>query len=171
MTVDVEISIAVAEEIDSWRRVFAARKDNANARDLLRKAATDLWQILDIDNTVHPELNGAARQEVVDASQDMADSAAIAPDDAQLIFTEAKDISRAMRPIHRRIRQSRCRTSISRAIRSRRAIGRCVIASPRAMLRCCQAKARSANRLCCCSWPRQPCWPAIGLASCRNPAR
>ncbi len=62
----IEISAAVAESIASWRRIFAGR-NGADARDLLRKAAADLWETLEIDRTVHPEGHTVARQEVVDA--------------------------------------------------------------------------------------------------------
>jgi RecA-family ATPase len=89
MTDDVQIPAPVADEIASWRRVFAARQNGVDPRDLLRKAAGDLWQILEADKTVHPETNGIARQDVVDALHDMAESAAIPPDDAQVIFAES----------------------------------------------------------------------------------
>jgi AAA domain len=88
MTDDVEISIAVADEIVSWRRIFAARKNSVDARDLLRRAAADLWQTLEIDKTVHPESNGVAFQDAVDALHDMAEGSGIEPDDAQRIFAE-----------------------------------------------------------------------------------
>jgi len=84
-----EISAAVAEEIASWRRVFAARRNGVDARNLLRKASIDLWRALEIDKTVHPESYGLTRQDVVDALADMAANSGIGPDDAQLIFSEA----------------------------------------------------------------------------------
>jgi RecA-family ATPase len=86
---EAEISTAVADELASWRRIFAARKEGVDPRALLRNAAGDLWKILQIDATVHPDSNGVARQEVVDALQIMAEGAAIAPDDAQRIFSES----------------------------------------------------------------------------------
>lgn len=55
---------------------------------IVRRACGELWQILAIDATVHPESNGIARQDVIDALHDMAASAAIPPDDMQLIFSE-----------------------------------------------------------------------------------
>jgi hypothetical protein len=88
MIEDIEISAALADSIASWRRVFVGR-NGADARDLLRKAAADLWEALEIDRTVHPEWHAAARQEIVDALQDMAQIGGIEPDDAQFIFTES----------------------------------------------------------------------------------
>jgi len=87
-TDDVEISTAVADAIASWRRVFAGR-NGASAHDLLRKAAADLWETLEIDRTVHPDSHTVARQETVDALQGMAEVGGIGPDDAQLIFAAA----------------------------------------------------------------------------------
>jgi RecA-family ATPase len=91
MTADngAEISIRVADEIASWRRVFANRKSGVDARDLLRKAAADLWETLEINKSVYPDSQCVARQEVVDALQDMAESSGIGPDDAQRIFHES----------------------------------------------------------------------------------
>jgi len=78
----IEISAAVAESIASWRRIFAGR-NGADARDLLRKAAADLWETLEINRTVHPEGHTVARQEVVDALQGMAEFGGIGSDDAR----------------------------------------------------------------------------------------
>jgi AAA domain len=86
---DAEISAPVADEIASWRRVFAARRNGVDARDLLRRAAAELWQVLEIDKTAHPESHGVARQDAIDALQEMAESSGIGPDDAQLIFAES----------------------------------------------------------------------------------
>jgi hypothetical protein len=88
MTDTAEISAAVADEIASWKRVFANCADGVDARELLRNAARELWSVLAIDATVHPETNGLAHQEIVDALQDMAESAPIPADDAQLIFAQ-----------------------------------------------------------------------------------
>ncbi|HEX9070983.1 MAG TPA: AAA family ATPase [Pseudolabrys sp.] len=88
MSNGAEISAAVSDEIASWRRVFAGH-NGADARDLLRTAAAELWQILEIDRTVHPESHAMTRQEVVDALYDMAVIGGIGPDDAQLIFAES----------------------------------------------------------------------------------
>jgi Protein of unknown function (DUF3987) len=89
MSNDAVISVTVADEIASWRRVFANRANGVDACGLLQNAARDLYRILAIDATVHPETNGVARQDVVDALQDMAESADILPDDAQRIFAES----------------------------------------------------------------------------------
>jgi putative DNA primase/helicase len=83
-----EIVGPLAESIASWHRVFCGR-NGADPRDLLRKAAADLWQTLEIDRTVHPETCLIKRQAVVDALQEMADGAGIGPDDAQLIFAQS----------------------------------------------------------------------------------
>ena len=66
----IEISVAVDAEIASWRRVFGARKPGVDARELLRNATRELWSVLKIDGTVHPESEQAARQEAIDALQD-----------------------------------------------------------------------------------------------------
>jgi RecA-family ATPase len=88
MTDTAELSAAVTDQIASWKRVFANRANGVDARALLRNAAAELWSVWAIDATVHPEMNGVAHQEIVDALQDMAESAAIPPDDAQTIFAE-----------------------------------------------------------------------------------
>ena len=84
----IEIVGPVAESIASWHRVFCGR-NGADPRDLLRNAAVDLWQTLEIDRTVHPELHPIKRQAVVDALWEMAQSAGIEADDAQLIFAQS----------------------------------------------------------------------------------
>jgi len=88
MTDTAEISAAVADQIASWKRIFANRANGVDARVLLRTAAAELWSVWAIDATVHPEMNGVAHQEIVDALHDMAESAAIPADDAQTIFAE-----------------------------------------------------------------------------------
>jgi hypothetical protein len=85
---EIEISVPVADEIASWRRIFEGRKDGVDARNLLRKAAADLWAVLEIDKTVHPRSNATTRQAVVDALFEVAEFSGIAPDDAQSIFAE-----------------------------------------------------------------------------------
>jgi hypothetical protein len=86
---DVEISVPVADEIASWQRIIEGRHNGVDARVLLRNAAIELWQTLEIDRTVHPESHAVARQEVVDALEFMAEGAGVGPDDAQAIFAEA----------------------------------------------------------------------------------
>lgn len=84
----VEISAAIGEEIASWRRVFAARKPDVDARQLLQNATRDLWAVLQIDRTAHPESEVVTRQEAIDALQEMAQGAGISDNDAQAIFAE-----------------------------------------------------------------------------------
>ena len=74
--------------IASWRRIFAGR-NGADARTLLRRAAGDLFETLEINRTIYPQSQGVARQEVVDALADMADVSGIGPDEAQYIFAES----------------------------------------------------------------------------------
>ena len=50
----VEISAAIGEEIASWRRVFAARNPDVDARQLLQNATRELWTVLQIDRTRTP---------------------------------------------------------------------------------------------------------------------
>ena len=85
---EIELPCTVAGAIASWRRVFAGR-NGADPRDLLQKASADLWETIEINRTVHPESHVVARQEAVDALQEMAESCGIAPDDAQLIFEQS----------------------------------------------------------------------------------
>ena len=87
-----EISVVVADSIASWRRIFAGR-NGADARTLLRRAAGDLFETLEINRTVYPQSQGVARQEVVDALADMADVSGIGPDEAQYIFAEVLQVS------------------------------------------------------------------------------
>jgi hypothetical protein len=86
---DVEISAAVYEEIASWQRIFAMRKPDVDAKDLLRNAARDLWRALEVDRTVHPESHENTRQETIDALYEMANLAGISDDDAQRIFSDS----------------------------------------------------------------------------------
>jgi hypothetical protein len=72
MSAHVEISATIADEIASWQRVFAARKPGVDPRALLKNASNSLWQVLQIDRTVHPE----------------AESSGIPPGDTQDIFAE-----------------------------------------------------------------------------------
>src|SRR5262245_62934656 len=99
---DLEIPTAVADAIASWRRVFAGR-NGADARDLLRKAAADLWETLEIDRTVHPDSHIVARQESVDALAEMAELGGIGPDDAQAIFVAhfKRPIRATVKAVHR----------------------------------------------------------------------
>jgi RecA-family ATPase len=84
----VEISAAIGEEIASWRRVFAARNPDVDARQLLQNATRELWTVLQIDRTAHPESEVVTRQEAIDALQEMAQGAGISDNDAQAIFAE-----------------------------------------------------------------------------------
>ena len=93
---EIELPFAIAETIASWRRIFVGR-NGADPRSLLRKAAADLWQTIEVDRMVHPESHAAARQEVVDALQDMIQIGGIGPDDAQFIFAEVLQSFRVRR--------------------------------------------------------------------------
>ena len=88
-TAEPEISVPVADCIASWRRVFVGRKNGVDVRDLLRRAAGELWQMLEIDRTAHPESHIIARQDAVDALQELAESSGIGTDDAQFILEES----------------------------------------------------------------------------------
>jgi len=84
----IEIPSAIADEIASWRRVIGGRKPGVDAKDLLRNAVRELWSVLQIDRTVHPESTVIAQQEAIDALQECAQAAGISDDDAQVIFAE-----------------------------------------------------------------------------------
>jgi putative DNA primase/helicase len=84
-----ELPTAIADEIASWRRVFGtARRENG--RDLLRRAAADLWQALAINKTMYPDNAAPAQQAAVDALHDFAVLMGVGEDDAQLIIVDAK---------------------------------------------------------------------------------
>jgi hypothetical protein len=85
----IEVSSPVYEAIVSWRRVIEGRQNGVDVRGLLRRAASDLWTVLEIDRTVHPESHAVARQEAVDALETIAEGAGVGPDDAQFILAEA----------------------------------------------------------------------------------
>ena len=87
--IDVEIPFAVAEQIASWRGVLDYCQDEAEARELLGKAAAEFYETLQIIKTTHPDAQDIARQEFVDALERMAAGAGIEPDDAQRIFAES----------------------------------------------------------------------------------
>jgi hypothetical protein len=86
---DIEVSPPVYETVASWRRIIEGRQNGVDARALLRRAATDLWQVLEIDRTIHPGSHAVARQEAVDALGTMAEGAGVGPEDAQFILAEA----------------------------------------------------------------------------------
>jgi hypothetical protein len=76
----------VADTIELWR--LTMRLDGGDHRAVLRKAASDLFQQLKIDATVHPETHAAACQAVSAALADMAQD--IPADEARRILEEAK---------------------------------------------------------------------------------
>jgi hypothetical protein len=86
---NVEISLAIYDQIASWRRVFAQRAPHVDAKGLLRNAARELRTALEVDRTVHPDSHKITRQEAVDALYGMANLAGISDDDAQKIFSES----------------------------------------------------------------------------------
>jgi len=91
-TSEPEISAALADLIASWRRVFH-QTTPAHGRDLLRRAANELWAALTIDATMYPaeDARALARQAAVDGLSEFAEFVGIAPDDAQQIMVEARD--------------------------------------------------------------------------------
>ena len=86
----IELPAALAEEIASWGRVFGTASPES-ARDLLRRAAREIWRIVAIANTVDPESGTIAQQAAMDALHDFAVIGGIDDDDAQLIFADAKN--------------------------------------------------------------------------------
>src|SRR5215475_14858762 len=86
---NAEIPAAIYDEIASWRRIFGLRKPGVDGKDLLRNAARDVWRVLEVDRTVHPDSHASARQEAIDALYEMAKHAGIGDDDAQRIFSES----------------------------------------------------------------------------------
>ena len=81
---------AIARDLASWRRTIENARDE-NALDLLRRAAADLFRAGKINKSVHPESVAVVNQEIVDCLHYMADVAGVDPDDAQLIFSQAKE--------------------------------------------------------------------------------
>ena len=88
MSQSIEIPVAIGDEIASWRRIIVGRKPGVDPRALLQNAAREMWTTLQVDKTVHPETHAVARQEAIDALQEMAELAGIGNDDAQSIFTD-----------------------------------------------------------------------------------
>jgi len=86
---EIEISVAIWDEIVSWRHIFN-RAGPANARDLLRRAAAALFRVLLVNKLERPETDGVAHQAVVDFLDEMAKLHGIDPDDAQAMFAQAK---------------------------------------------------------------------------------
>ena len=119
---EIELPVPVIEAIASWRRVFAGR-NGADPRDLLRKASADLWEVVEINGTVHPQAKDIARQEVVDVLQSLAESVGIGTDEAQAIFAESfsggtseasgKDDKSTSPPLPTRLRRSISRSFCS----------------------------------------------------------
>lgn len=87
-----EIPSHLYSEIVSWRRIIhSARAEDG--RDLLRRAALNLHRVLLIVETEAPTIYPIAGQVTMDALQEFANFHLIDPDDAQLIFAEAKKAS------------------------------------------------------------------------------
>ena len=84
-----ELPAAVADSIASWRRTFARARPE-NVRGILHNAASDLLRTRKVGKTVWPEADALVAQEIADALADMAQTAGIDDDDAQLIFAQAQ---------------------------------------------------------------------------------
>jgi hypothetical protein len=84
-----EVPTAVVDNVASWRQVMATTRDEI-VRDVLRNAASDLFQTRKINKNVHPETDGIVNQAIADGLHEMAQAAGIGADDAQLIFSEAQ---------------------------------------------------------------------------------
>jgi hypothetical protein len=82
-----EISTPIADAIELWRLTMK-RHDGENPRNVLRKAAVDLYEQLRIDATVHPRSHRAACQAVAAALTHMGQD--IPADEARRILEEAK---------------------------------------------------------------------------------
>ena len=89
-----QIPEAIDVTLESWRRVFENSRDE-NGRELLRYAAEDLWRAAETNKLVHPESVDAVFQEIAETLHYLAEVAHVDPDDAQLIFEQAKTESRA----------------------------------------------------------------------------
>jgi hypothetical protein len=85
-----EIPEAIARDLASWRRTIENARDE-NARDLLWRAAVDLFRASTINKSVHPETVAVVNQEIADSLNYMADVGGVDPDDAQFIFSQAKE--------------------------------------------------------------------------------
>jgi len=91
---DNEIPAAVDGEIASWRRVLHKTRAE-DVRMQLRRAAVDLFKVLLIVKTEAPASYVVAHQAMRDAIQEFADFHHVAPDDALLIMSEARDAAAA----------------------------------------------------------------------------
>src|SRR5271154_5973360 len=85
-----EIPEAIARDLASWRRTIENARDE-NARDLLWRAAVDLFRASAINKSVNPESVAVVNQEIADWLHYMANVSGVDPDDAQLIFFQAKE--------------------------------------------------------------------------------
>jgi RecA-family ATPase len=83
-----EVPAAIAESIVSWGRVMRTARDE-NARDLLRKAAVDLFESRRVNKTVWPRSDGPVTHAIADSLLAWAEAVGIEPDDAQSIFAQA----------------------------------------------------------------------------------
>ena len=82
-----EISTPIADAIELWRLTMK-RRDGDDQRTVLRKAASDLFQQLKIDATVHPETHAASCQAVTAALANMGQD--IPADEAGRILDDAR---------------------------------------------------------------------------------
>jgi hypothetical protein len=88
-SIATQIPEAIDLDLESWRRTIE-NAQGANARDLLHRAAGDLWRASKVNESVHPESVTVVNQAIADSLNYMAEVAGLDPDEAQLIFTEAK---------------------------------------------------------------------------------
>jgi hypothetical protein len=87
---DCEIPYAVTESIASWRRIIGA-SNATTSRKNVEHAAVELWRVVDINATAHPETSDVVRQVVVDALYEFGVTAGLGDDESQAILAKARN--------------------------------------------------------------------------------
>ena len=87
---DCEIPYAVSQEIASWRRIIGA-SNATTSRTNVERAAVELWRVVDVNATAHPDTADVVRQAVVDALYEFGVTAGLGDDESQAILSHARN--------------------------------------------------------------------------------
>ena len=86
-----EISSTIADAITYWQLEMKRREAGDDPRAIFNKAKAELRDLLKVDATVHPELNGAGQEAADKALKAMAEECGIAPDEALIDDDDGHD--------------------------------------------------------------------------------
>ena len=86
-----EISSTIADAIIYWQLEMKRREAGDDPRAIFNKAKAELRDLLKVDATVHPELNGAGQEAADKALKAMAEECGIAPDEALIDDDDGHD--------------------------------------------------------------------------------